>query len=274
MQRLAGMAGPQAAILNSLADSGETVLFVFRALLLLAALISPASAENRPAIEAGVKDAANQLQLYLDFAAKTGRRADFSTPPVSELFARVFDLKQLAALLPPQASDLPWLMNWMAAANGVLKSILYFGINPPADPIADAPAIKRNATDYEDQEAVALSFLIQIVAREIQCLFLFMDELTPQQRTPIREEGFKSARTGSAETLYGALITIAQGMKPANARLLSTAIRDTSDVWVADIFPKDRPLILNQLAQAGKATDDGEAQKNLAAFGAALARAK
>jgi hypothetical protein len=50
-----------------------------------------------------------------------------------------------------------------------------------------------------------------------------MDQLTPQQRTPIREQGFKSARTGSAETLYGALITIAQGMKPANARLLSAA---------------------------------------------------
>jgi len=249
-------------------------LFVFRTLLLLAALISPASAENRPAIEAGIKDAANQLQLYLDFAAKTGRRADFSTPPVSDLFATVFDLKQLAALPPPQATDLPWLMSWMAAANGVLKSILYFGINPPADPIADAPAIKRNATDYEDQEAVALSFLIQIGAREIQSAFLFMDQLTPQQRTPIREEGLKSARTGSAETLYGALVTIAQGMKPANARLLSAAIRDTSEVWVVDIFPKDRPLILNQLAQAGKATDDGEAQKNLAAFGAALAGAK
>src|ERR1700686_244525 len=110
MQRLAGMAGPRAAILNSLADSGEAVLFVFRALLLLAALISPASAENRPAIEAGIKDAANQLPLYLAFAAKPGRRADFSTPPVSDLFATVFDLKQLAALPPPQATDLPWLM--------------------------------------------------------------------------------------------------------------------------------------------------------------------
>jgi hypothetical protein len=243
-------------------------------LLLLAALISPASAEDRPANEAGVKDAANQLQLYLNFAAKTGGRADFSKPPASDLFGRVFDLKQLAALPPPQASDLPWLMNWTAAANGILKSILYLGINPPADPIADAPAIKRNATDYEDQEAVALSFLIQIGARDIQSLFLFMDQLTPQQRTPIREEGFKLARTGNAETLYGALITIAQGMKPANARLLSAAIRDTSDVWVADIFPKDRPLILNQLAQAEKATNDNEAKKNLAVFGTALAGAK
>jgi hypothetical protein len=31
---------------------------------------------------------------------------------------------------------------------------------------------------------------------------------------------------------------------------------------------------MNQLARAEKATDDGEAQKNLAAFGAALAQAK
>jgi len=112
---------------------------------------------------------------------------------------------------------------------------LYFGIAPPADLIADQAAIKRNATDYEDQEAVALSFIIRISARVIQASFLFMEQ----------PAGFTKARAGSAETMLGALVTIAQGMKPANARLLSAAIRDTSDAWAASILPGDRPTILD-----------------------------
>src|SRR5215813_3533986 len=46
----------------------------------------PAPAPDGTDIVAGVKDAANQLQLYLDYAAKTGGRPDFSKPPVSDLF--------------------------------------------------------------------------------------------------------------------------------------------------------------------------------------------
>src|SRR5262245_19817797 len=125
----------------------------------------PAPAPDGTGIVAGVKDAANQLQLYLDYAAKTGGRLDFSKPPVSDLFARIFDLRELAAVPPPKASDLPWLLDWTITADGTFKSILYFGIAPPADLIADQAAIKRNATDYEDQEAVALSFIIRISAR-------------------------------------------------------------------------------------------------------------
>jgi len=87
--------------------------------------------------------------------------------------------------------------------------------------------------------------MIRISARSTQAMFLFMDQLTPAQRTPIRLEGFTKARVGSAETVLGTLVTIAQGMKPANARLLSAAIRDTSDAWAASILPGDRPTILD-----------------------------
>jgi len=237
-------------------------------------LVSPGLAQDGPSVVAGVKDVANQLELYLDYVAKTGGRPDFSKPPVSDQFARVFDLAQLTALPPSKASDLSWLMDWVATANGASKSILYFGIAPPVDPIADQVAIKRNVTDYEDQEAVAMSFMIRINARAMQAMFLFMDQLTPAQRTPIRLEGFTKARVGSAEMLLGAHVSIAQGMKPANARLLSAAIRDTSDVWVASILPGDRPTILGMLAKAKDASQDDETRKNLAAFDAALSNAK
>ena len=232
----------------------------------------PAPAPDGTGIVAGVKDAANQLQLYLDYAAKTGGRPDFSKPPVSDLFARIFDLRELAALPPPKASDLLWLLDWTITADGTFKSILYFGIAPPADLIADQAAIKRNATDYEDQEAVALSFIIRTSARVTQASFLFMEQ--PTQRTTARLEGFTKARAGSAETMLGALVTIAQGMKPANARLLSAAIRDTSDALAASILPGDRPTILDMLAKASDASKDDETRTNLAAFGIALAGAK
>jgi hypothetical protein len=229
----------------------------------------PAPAPDGTGIVAGVKDAANQLQLYLDYAAKTGGRPDFSKPPVSDLFARIFDL---AALPPPKASDLLWLLDWTIIADAAFKSILYFGIAPPADPIADQAAVQRNATDYEDQEAVALSFIIRISARVTQASFLFMEQ--PAQRTTARLEAFTKARAGSAETMLGALVTIAQGMKPANARLLSAAIRDTSDAWAASILPGGRPTILGMLAKASDASKDDETRKNLAALGTALANAK
>ena len=63
-------------------------------------------------------------------------------------------------------------------------------------------------------------------------------------------------------------------MKPANARLLSAAIRDTSDVWVASILPGDRPTILGMLAKAKDASQDDETRKNLTALDVALRNAK
>ena len=147
---------------------------------------------------------------------------------------------------------------------------MYFGITLPADPIADQEAIKRNMKNFENQQAATLNFLIRITAREVQSTFLFMEQLTPEQRTPVRETGFEKARVGGEEVIYGALIAMTQGFSPANARLISAAMRDTRDAWALEIFTKDRPLILNQFAQAQKAANDDEVQKNLTAFADAL----
>jgi hypothetical protein len=101
-----------------------------------------------------------------------------------------------------------------------------------------------------------------------------MAQLPEDQRTPMRQEGFDTARAGATKVLSGALITLASDLKTGNARMLSTAIRDTADVWAADIFPKDRAEIMREIATAQKEVKDAEARKNLAAFGAALAAAK
>ena len=248
-----------------------------RALLLIIALISPALAETSgsdgAALATRASDAAKELRTYLAEVAKAGGRPDFSKPPASELFGHIFDMNGLAALPPPAPNDFSWLLNWSLAGGGIIKAILTFGTTPPAGP-SDQAAIERNLLDYEDQQAAASSFLVRVVARELQSLSLFVAQLPEDQRTPIREEGFDTVRAGATKVLSGALITLASDLKTANARMLSAAIRDTGDVWVANIFPKDRPEIMREIDTAQKEVKDGESRKNLAAFGAALAAAK
>ena len=246
-----------------------------RALLLLVALASPALAEtpssDGAALAARASDAAKELRTYLADLAKAGGRPDFSKPPASELFGRIFDMNGLAALPPPASNDFSWLLNWSAARGGIIKAILTFGITPPAG-ASDQAAIERNLVDYEDQQTMATSFLVRVVAREVQSLTLFMAQLPEDQRTPMRQEGFDTVRAGATKVLSGALITLASYLKTANARMLSAAIRDTGEVWVGNIFPKDRSEIMREIATAQREVKDGEAKKNLAALGAALAR--
>ena len=165
-------------------------------------------------------------------------------------------------------------MDWATAANGVFKSILVFGIAPPVNPLTDAAGLQRNFTDYEDQEAAASNFLLRIVPREIQAALAFMDELTPAQRTPVRMEGFNKMRVAEAEMVSTYLGCIVLGMKPANARLVSAAIRDTGAVWATAILPGDRPTILATLAKAQAAITDEETRNNLSSFGVLLTKAK
>lgn len=251
---------------------------LLRALLLLVALTSSGLAQSPPndgpSLAISAKDAATQFQAYLEKVAKSGGRPDFTKPPASELFGHIFDFKGLAALPMPSVNDISWLLNWASATSQASKAILYYGITPPADPIADRPAIERNMMEFEDQQTLALTFVVRLLAREAQTMFLFMDQLTPEQRTPIREQGFATARAGAAETVYGALITLTSDLKPENERMLSAAIRDTADVWIKDILPKDRPEIIRQAGKARGAVKDAEAKENLALFATAMAAAK
>ncbi len=128
--------------------------------------------------------------------------------------------------------------------------------------------------EFEDETGVMTDFLFRITARQALTLYLFMEQLSPEQRMPIRQQGFTTARVSAEELLNGALVTLGTGLKPLNARRISVAMNDTRDVWVGAVLPKDRPQILDQIAKAQKAVKDDEAQKNLAAFGAALATAK
>ena len=249
-----------------------------RALLLFAALQSPALAQSDGAgLAAGAKAAADRLQLYLDDVAKTGGRPDFGKPPAAELFARIFDIEHLSAVPPPRADDIPWLVDWVAAASQASKAIMFFGIERPADAAAAArnAAFVRNVTDYQDQQAIELDFLIRLAARESVAMDAFMQQLAPEQRTPIREQGVKKARAGFAQMISGALVSMTdQHLKPTYARRVSAAMRETGDIWVGSLMPDDRTRIVSQLQSTQLKVKDDAAQENLAAFSAVLAAAK
>jgi hypothetical protein len=241
------------------------------------ALASPALAQtphDGATITAEAKDAATRLQAYLDGVFKSGGRPDFSKPPASDLLGQVFNVKQLEALPPAQARDLPWLLDWFVAANEVNKSIAFFGIAPPVTLQTDPAALQRNLTDYEDQLSAAFNFLLRISARQFQAMFVFLDQLPPAQRTPVRMEGLNKMRIGEAEMVRGELEWIAAGMKPANARLVSAALRDIGAVVSTAILLADRPALLAMLDKARAAVRDEETRSNLSAFGSLMAKAK
>jgi len=263
-----------------MASSPASIMASIGALALSAALLSPAQAQvpqvqarKEPAVAAAAREAAGALRLSLDQIAKTGRRPDYSTAPLADQFSRVFDVKDLTALPPAQAGDLPWLMDWGDAANGAFKAIQFFGIAPPVTLLADAAALQRNAADYEDQEAAAADFLLRLFAREMQAALAFSDQLTPAQRTPVRMEGLYKMRVADAEIVRSDLIWTT-AVKPANARLISAAIRATGAVWATAILPADRPAIADALAAAEAAAKDDDSRGNLASFAALLTNAK
>ena len=119
---------------------------------------------------------------------KQGGRPDLTRPEVAALLGRVFDLDALNALPPMQASDVPWLIDWIEAANAANKLLLFYGAKPGPQP--DLAAIERNMTEYEDQYAAAINFLIRSQARQAVSIKMFMAGLAPKERTRVREKAY------------------------------------------------------------------------------------
>jgi hypothetical protein len=240
---------------------------VVRILLLLLAFASPALAQDGARDAAAAREAAQAFRVYVEGVTKTGARPDLTRPEVAALLGRVFDLGALNALPPAQANDIPWLLDWMDAANATSKLFMRYGSIPGPQP--DLTAIQRNMTEYEDQYAASMNFLIRGFAREAVSANLFMAALAPEQRTRVREEGLARSRSGAAELILGAICSVG-GSKPANARLVAAAVRDTRAVWASFFLPRDRARTIEQLADLPKRMPDETAQIDLAAFTAAL----
>jgi hypothetical protein len=119
-----------------------------------------------------------------------------------------------------------------------------------------------------------MTFLVLIEAIDATMLTKFMAQLPSDQRTAAREAGLQRARKGAAQMIIGAAIWISQGMKPANARLITAALRDTRDVWAGYILPEDRGQAIAVLAELQKVTTDNEVRSNVTVLARTLAAAK
>ncbi|MDR3465195.1 MAG: hypothetical protein P4M07_04545 [Xanthobacteraceae bacterium] len=236
---------------------------------MLLALASPALAQDGARDAAAARDAAQAFRVYVEGVTKQGGRPDPTRPEVAALLGRVFDLGALKALPPAQANDLPWLIDWIEAANATNKLLMFYGAKPGPQP--DLATIQRNMTAYEDQYAAMMNFLIRCQAREAVSINMFMAGLAPEQHTRVREEGFAGARNGTAEMILDAICSVMLGAgKPANARLVAAAIRDTGEVWASYFKPQERAHLVELLAGLAKRVPDETARIDLAAFTAAL----
>lgn len=224
-----------------------------------------ATVENGGARDAAAaREAAQVFRVYVEGVTKESGRPDLIRPEVAALLGRIFDLAALNALPPAQASDLDWLIDWIGAANATIKLFTRYGSKP-------GPQFQRNMTEYDDQYAAAMNFMIRSQAREAISGQMFMAGLPPEQRTSVREKGLAGARSFAAEWILEAICsTMLSDGKPANARLVATAIRDTREVWAGYFLPKDRAHVIEVLAGYSKQVPDETARIDLAAFTAAL----
>jgi len=242
---------------------------IVRILMVLLALASPARAADGLLAAAAARDAAQAFRVYVEGVAKKGERPDLTRPEVAALLDRVFDLDALNALPPVQASHIFWLLDWMEAANATHKLLMFYGAKPGSQP--DLEAIRRNMTEYGDQYATIVSFLIRVQAREAAASKLFMAGLAPEQRTRVREEGLAGARRSAAQFILSTVCAAIEGAsKPDNARLVAAAIRDTREIWASYLLPQDRPRVIEALAGFQKQVTDETARADLAAFTDAL----
>jgi hypothetical protein len=242
---------------------------IARILLVLLALASPALAQDGARDAAAASAAAQAFRVYVDGVTKKGERPDLTRPEVAALLGRIFDLDALNALPPAQASDLPWLLDWMQAANATNKLFTRYGSKPGPQP--DLEALARNMTEYENQYAAAINFLIRGQAREAVSSNMFWAGLAPEQRTRVREQGLAGARRAAAQFIVSAICSVIEsGGKPANARLVAATLRDTREVWASFFLPQDRADMIKLLAGGDKLVPDETARTDLAAFRAAL----
>ena len=242
-------------------------------LVLLAVLAASASAQDGPRASALAREGLQGLQRYAEQLAKAGERPDYSKRPGSEHYARLFDLRTLMALPPSQGRDVRWLAEWLQAATQGFQAIVFLGTKP--GPEMNAEIVGRNLAENESEVASGTDFLIRLQARVATSSQLFYDALTPAQRVePIRQSGLQRVRRGYVNSVSGAVDMLGGGLKPANARVIATALRETAGVWVPFTTEADRSELLSGLAQARADSKDPEADAGMEAVSAAIANYK
>ena len=250
----------------------RSALFALLGLMLLAA---PAAASDGKRAAVQATEAGRAFARLAAETAAAGKRIDFTTAPASGYVARIFDANAFAALLPPGATDMPWMLDWFGAARNASFTILYFGADPKQIESFPPDRIQRNLDQYGDQFAAGSAFLLRMYPRMMSTVQAFMATLSDEQRnSPVRQDGLAKMRSGQLEAVLGALVFAAEGgSKPENIRIMMAALRETADSWTGLVVPKDRAQVRTLLATALSKYSDEETAKSLLAVSALFASA-
>jgi len=226
----------------------------FIAVALLVLLGGAAQADGASSAQTAAK-AIQDLTRYTDDAIKKNERPAFGNPPASTYLAQVLDGKALAALPPPAASDMQWLVQWADAMNKVNHLLIFTGAKSSSEADQRA-AIERNMNEYEDVMFPAWAFMARLQTRMLVSADLFMDSLKPEDRTPVRQRGLAQIRDGHIQFVQGGLTTIAAGVKPQNAKVLAAALRETAPIWAPRITEPEQSRLRSTLTEAKKVYTD------------------
>ena len=220
--------------------------------LFLAASLGPAAAQDGAQLAAAAKESAQGLSVYLQDKMMTHGRPDYTKPPASQYLRHILDTDAFAALPPPKATDIQWLLDWYASINQSYKMMLLFGATSDK---GMKDAIVLNVTESEDAIMTATAFEVRFGARMLTTMPLFMASLPPEdaKKTEIRKAGVKRAERGLVETVQGASTTLSGAMRPNNALALAAALRDTAPVWAPLTTADERRILLTLFKRASDA---------------------
>jgi len=220
--------------------------------LFLAASLAPAAAQDGPQLAAAAKEAEQSLSTYLQDKMKMHGRPDYTKPPASQYLRHILDADAFAALPPPKATDVPWLLEWNASISQSYKMMLFFGATSDKD-MKDAMVL--NVTESEDAIMTAMALEVRLGSRMLATMPLFMASLPPEdpKKTEIRKAGVKRAERGLIETVQGTSMTLSSAMRPNNALALSAALRDTAPVWAPLTTADERRILLTLFKRASDA---------------------
>jgi hypothetical protein len=217
--------------------------------------------------------ASKEFKAQVDKAAGAKTSVDLTAPPFAQLFATIFDVKALRTLPPPKGPDLPWLSEWLGVAASSYIALINFGTDPKSESYQQA--VQANVDRHESELSAAMDFMLRLMPRLASSATSFMQALSPAEREqPARKQGFAQVRGGYMQTVSGAITFISGPPKPANARLVSLALRDTVQEWSRLATPEERTDLLNLLAQARLGVKDAAAEDHLVAVSTAVAAVK
>ncbi len=218
-------------------------------LWLLMAFNAPALAQNGPKAAAAAKEAAENMQAYLRDLEKSGGQPDYSKPPTSEYFKRIFDADAIAALPAPQANDFDWLFEWFDSAGQTYQAMSAFGAKDQT--IAELKqAVTRNIQQSADSIWTAHAFELRLYPRAVITATLYFNSLPPDQNSDARKAALKTMKAALIQLVAKTARVCTTDLKPKNLRLLAAALRDTVPVWAPIATSGERADILAQLEKA------------------------